>query len=246
MTETVAFTMDGGDVVRPALPFDLSHWTHHIPEIEKRIRDLKPHVIVCGLGPSAYLLNHLDQSLLANVRLWGVNDFWKIRPCDDLTLMDPPGPGGELRPGSERHNWVLKAKPSRWWIYNHCDERWKKILPQATDVRVFDLKLWLPGQPPPGGPGSNPVPRLQDYPVNHTIASPVGTIAMAWRDGCRRIGFIGVDLLQGHHRLSQHAKWIKWFIKHFSHQARALDGAIVNLAPFSAAGSHPVEPEKKP
>lgn len=225
---------------RPPCPFDLSQWESHIPEIEKRISDLNPHVIVCGLGPSAYLLNKLDKDLIKNIRLWGVNDFFKIMPCHDLTLMDSPV--RELDPSGDRYKYIIQSKPERWWIYEQCHKSWSSLIGDNAKKNSFDLTLWHPQQ---NRPPNQSVPLLQGRPYHHTIASPIGTIALAWGDGCRRIGFIGVDLLVDNHKLSNHNLWIKWFLKHFSKQAKKLNGSIVNLSPFSTVGVHP-DTEAKP
>jgi hypothetical protein len=65
------------------------------------------------------------------------------------------------------------------------------------------------------------------------MMSPIGTLAIAWGDGSRRIGLIGVDLLPMHHRQSQNHDLHSWFVSHFGVQAKALGGAIVNLNPNS-------------
>jgi hypothetical protein len=216
---------------RPSAPFDIqAHFAQHIPEIEQRIRALKPHVIVCGLGPSAWLLPKVDQSLLDGVRIWGVNDFWKIAPCHDLTVMD--GPQGELHPSRDRHQWIVKAAPQRWWFFHSAWPGWKPKLPHAHEsgrVTKFELTLWMPDKKP----GMETVPMLQGRPYHHTMMSPIGSVAIAWGEGCRRIGILGMDLLPDHHRLSAHAKWVSWFLSQFAHQAGKLDGRIANLSPFS-------------
>lgn len=207
-------------------PFDPSHYTQHVPEIENRIRELDPHVIVAGLGPSAWMLRYVDQELLRPIRLWGVNDFFKIMPCHDLTIMDHPI--RELHPAGDRYKTVVASKPERWWIYSRCFQVWSML---KGEKRQFDLKLWTPGSKP------HKQPKLQEKPHHHTIASPVSTLSIAWAEGLRRIGLIGVDLLDGQHRLSSHHKWLDHFIGCFGRQAAELGGQIVNLSPFSKIGS---------
>lgn len=222
---------------RPDIPFSEDVVEAHkqcIPQIEDRIRKLNPHTIVCGVGPSAYMLPLIDQSLLTNVRIWGVNDFWRVMDCHDLVLMD--GPVRELRPeDNPRYDWIKQAKPQRAWLYSAVKNSWDGFFPDAKR-HVFDLNLWHPGRPHAEG---FKAPVLQGRPYHHTIASPVGTVAIAWGEGNRRIGFIGVDLLSGHHKLSDSNKWIKWFLKCFMKQADALGGKIMNLSPLSTVGCHP-------
>lgn len=215
-------------------PFNLTEFEHHIPEIENRIKSLNPHVIVCGLGPSSYLLNKINKDIIKNIRLWGVNDFFRIMPCNDITLMDSPA--RELDPSKDRYDYICKSDPDRWWIYQHCKGDWDSKINSRGKKISFDLTLWHPG---PTKPKDHINPLLQGRPFHHTIASPVGTIALAWGDGCRRIGFIGVDLVKDGHKLSIYSGYVRWFLKHFGAQAKELNGSIVNLSPFSTVGLHP-------
>jgi hypothetical protein len=224
-------------------PFDIAHFQHWVPGIEERLRNLRPHSVVCGLGPSSYLLPHIDQSLLAGVRIWGVNDFWRIRPCNDLVLMDQPLL--ELDPHTIRYDWVIKSRPDRFWIYDgFCDpvlhqgksllETWKKAYGGELPAphKVFQLTKWDTRKMPKKD-GKVAAPQLQGRPYHHMMMSPVGTLSIAWGDGSRRIGLIGVDLLPMHHRQSQNLELHSWFVSHFGVQAKALGGAIVNLNPHS-------------
>lgn len=208
-----------------SLPFDKAHYEQHLPEIERRIRELKPHVIVMGLGPSAWLLRDIPKDAIEGVRLWGVNDVFKIMPVHDITIMDIPI--RELHPSTPRYKQVVESTPQRWWFFAKCAPHWRKILPNV-ESREFQLKLWHPHQRE-----NHKKPQLQSNPHHHTIASPVGTVSIAWAEGCRRIGLIGVDLIDGQHRLSHHHDWLDFFLGKFGKQANALGGQIANLSPFS-------------
>lgn len=249
----IAHVMDAGppppdpiQVVVRQPPFDIRHFDKHLPEIERRIRELKPHAIVCGLGPSAYLLPLLPPEVLAGVRIWGVNDFWRVMPCHELILMD--WAHIELAEGTTRYDWILKSKPERFWIYENRNkhtgetlpDHWRKRIPalKTTPVKTFDLVKWHPSNGFKADKGGKPTPpMLQGRPFHHAMMSPVGTLAIAWAEGFRRIGLIGVDLIPGHHRLSDEWQKLDWFLGHFGTQAKELNGTILNLSPFSSIKS---------
>lgn len=217
-------------------------YTQHIPEIERRIEALKPEAIVCGLGPSARLLPMLRKEVLDGVRLWGVNDFFAIMPCDDLVLMDSPlvpqsglrqyGHGTNINP---RWQTVVDSRPKRWWLYRGVKDHWTPMLPQPRVEHSFELRNWV-------WPTAiyAPMPDLEHLPHDHTMASPVGTVSIAWGEGARRIGLIGVDLLfhggdkrRPEHHMANFKPQLSWFMSHFRHQAKAKGGLIENLSPFS-------------
>lgn len=236
------------------VPNHLAAWWSHLPEIERRIATFRPEAIVCGLGPSARLLAHVSPFLLTDVRIWGVNDFCSIMPCDDLVIMDSPliPQSGLRKMRNERDvnpRWqqVVDSRPKRWWLYKNVVEHWSTMLPEKRDQRIFDLRLWEWPRNIPDG-----VPTIDHTPYDHTIASPIGTIAMAWGEGARRIGLIGVDLLidengRPQHHMSMNKSQLSWFTSCFNYDMRKKGGEIRNLSPFSRLNVDKykdVEPQK--
>lgn len=200
-------------------------------EIEQRIVRLDPHAIVVGLGPSADFLRHVSKELLGKVRLFGVNDAFKFIACDDLVLMDPPTKA--LAVGSQRFNAIYWSDPKRIWCYTTSMPMWKDNLREHIRERVRPLDLNILNYAYRYHPKANPF-LTKTRPYDHIMASPCGTTTLAWNEGNRRIGVIGVDLLHGNHHLSTHAQVIHWFFDAISRQALQLGGEIACLSPFSS------------
>lgn len=224
---------------------NVDDYFHHIPAIEGRIRDLQPDCIIVGLGPSAWLLPWLDQSLLQDVRWFGANDckkLWVDSPCpvQDIVVMDPPW--FELDPRGERYKHIVESRPERLWIFRPRVPIWDAHLPDELRKRrlALDLKVYHQFSTIK----NKEIPKLTEFPYAHIASTPTGSTTLAWSQGMRRIGVIGVDLLPGHHKLSRHAPLCNWFFGHVSAQARELDGCIVNLSPFSSVRSF--EPDAIP
>jgi len=204
----------------------------HVPEIERRIAEIKPHAIVLGLGPSAYLLPKVDKKLLAGVRLVGVNDVCRIMPVNDIVTMD--GPTKALHPEGDRYPHIRNATPDRFWIYQDCWKAWMFQLPETMHSRCKPFALRVMPRMDFTYLRDNP-PKLAAQTIDHIIASPTGATMIAWREGCRRIGVIGVDLLPQNHKLANdHDRYIiDWFFWQIAHQSLLLRGRIANLSPFS-------------
>lgn len=221
---------------------NLEHYLPHLPEIERRLRELKPHALVLGLGPSARMLPLLDQSLLEGVRIWGCNDVESFQKVHDLVVFD--GAQYELHPETDRHKAILASNPDRWWIYrtawedgmHHahvCWKGWKHLLPpeQIEKVRVFDI--YCIDKHPVNEFGSWPKPMLNAPIPNHALSSPTGMTTIAWREGARRIGLLGVDMIPGQKPITSRWQEVRWFFKHLSRQANEMFGKISQLSPFA-------------
>lgn len=240
-------------------------YLHHIPEIEARIRALEPDAIVVALGPSAWLLPWIDQSLISGVRRFGVHDTFRLMAVDDLILMDPPVK--DLHPDNQRHQVICGSRPRRIWVH---EPQWvtdEKCL--ANGVRMWDQCLppclrsivrtvpWRPFHPRDQGIRKDMFQLAVDPPQTMAM-SPIGAMTLAWREGCRRIGVIGMDCLPNHHHTHGFAPSINLFCKILARQARALGGTLAQLSPFSVinrldnpcspsmSGSHPTSTSNEP
>ena len=210
-----------------------SHYFQHIPAVEDLIRALRPDAIVCGMGPTAWLLPWLDQALLRDVRFFGAHDGCMLRPggMDDLVLLD--GPWNELHPGTIRFQRIIESRPKRIWIYEKRLADWTKHLHDCTK-NIRQPQKWVVWQP-------DRVPRdakfkLEADPPHTTSISPTGTTTLAWKLGCRRIGVIGVEMIRGTHRVAKFGPLVDRFMLTMAQQAHERGGAIWNLSPITALG----------
>jgi hypothetical protein len=225
-------------------------YLEHIPEIERRIRLLKPDAIVIGLGPTGWLTPWLNQALLENARRFGVHDVFRILPVDDLVIMD--GPVEWLHERGDRFEWILKSRPKRWWFYDKAwkndeiEQRtgtpyWHKHLPKCVhdSVHIQPWKVWVPGMMPTKVVDGNQVMNKDGFALDGeipetTCMSPVGATTLAWHLGCRRIGVIGMDAIHADHPASRLAGMVNMAMRCFSKKATAAGGAIWNLSPISS------------
>lgn len=220
---------------------NLEHYLPHLPEIERRLSELKPHALVTGLGPSAHLLPLIDKGLLKDVRIFGCNDAERFFKVNDLVILD--GACRELHPETDRGKGVLASNPDRWWIYKNAWETcyhqgqvawtgWQHLLPkeQIEKVGIFDLHLLNRHV---DANGKFLPPKLTDPIPNHIHSTPTGATSIAWREGCRRIGLLGVDMIPGQKAICDRWFEIRRFFKFVASQAKELFGEIRQLSPFS-------------
>ena len=211
---------------------NVTNYLHHIPEIEKRIVDHKLDSIVVGMGPTAWLLPYIQRKILNKCRLWGVHDGCRIMPMDDLVIMDSPQ--NALHADTTRHQHIINARPKRIWIYGPAYDIWRPLLSesmQSVTERV-EWAVWNPDALPP-----EPRFKLERPPEGemHTIAiSPTGTTTLAWREGCRRIGVIGVDMMKGHHHTYGWSGAVGRFFRICAEHAYERGGWIQNLSPITS------------
>ena len=224
-------------------------YLHLLPEIEASLRHHQLDAIVWGMGPTGWLLPWVNQSLLRGVRLWTCHDGCRIMPAHDVVVMDAPVRA--LHPDTSRYQEILRSRPQRFWVYNRAweiqkvrvggvtenVEVWKKHLPKAVHeiVNVQNWRVWNPELPPKI---VKPVlgHRTGDgkaFPDTMLI-SPTGTVTLAWEQGARRIGVIGVDMMKDHHHTYANAPQVDAFFCCIAKQAEEQGGLIVNLSPVTS------------
>lgn len=220
-------------------------YLQHIPEIERRLRALDPDAIVLGLGPSAWLLPWIDQSLLSGVRRFGVHDVFRLMPVDDLVIMDPPVK--DLHPDNGRHQVILGSRPRRIWVHATQWETgpkeesmgvpmWDRCLPACMKpiVRVLKWQAFHPRDEKV----KKDMFRVDADPPQTMAMSPIAAATLAWREGCRRIGIIGMDSMPNHHHTHGFAPQCTMFLKVLARQAQERGGQIAQLSPISSL-QHP-------
>lgn len=230
----------------------------HIPEIESRIVELKPDALVFGMGPTGWLLPWIDQKILSGVRLWTCHDGCRIYPANDVVLMDGPNKG--LHPFSDRYKAILESRPDRIWAYPLAWKGWKDHLaePVKSICSMVHFSVWHPQAHP--STIKPKLDRMNGEPVlderfhevrdkkGHIVTngkqvmrpdtcaiSPTGTVTLAWALGARRIGVIGVDMLQEHGHTSWDARGqVDAFFTRIAIDAHQKGGRIANLSPVTS------------
>ena len=209
-------------------------------QIQAKVDELDPHAIVTGLGESCKAL--LDLKLRPHVRVYGVNDVFKITPVHDLVVIDPPL--GALDRLWDRYTHIARSSPERLWLYYPNWHLWKwHLKPRFHDkMRRIDLRLMDMDQITPE---SSP-PMLAKHPFDHMAISPACATLLAWQQGARRIGILGVDLIPGNHHMAENRHKLSWYFSHLAFQAQQLHGAITNLCPWSHLKISPKTVENHP
>jgi hypothetical protein len=212
---------------------NIAPYVQHVPTIEALIREHRIDTLVAGLGPTAWLLPWLDQSMIRTMRTFGCHDCFRIMPFDDVILMD--GPKNWLHPDNYRGEAVLKARPKRFWAFQPIVAHWKSVLPPAVHsiLQPVDWGVWNYQAINPHGLGKHPFKLVDQKPQTMAI-SPTGMTTLAWREGCRRIGVIGVDLMKGHHHMHSARPWVDAFFMRMAKQADELGGCVINLSPITS------------
>jgi hypothetical protein len=211
-----------------------NHW-RLIPEIEKQIVDLRLDALVLGLGPTAHLLPWIDRKVLRDIRIWGAHDGERVGVhINDLVLIDSPVESKRLRVGGDALPYVVNARPERLWVYEPFYPRWQPHLHECmlSVTTLVPMHVW-----------HDPKNIRKDWadhvslgvePIQTMLISPAGVTALAWREGCRRIGVIGVDLRPWEHNQSHRAPFLDKFFHRFAQQAHEKGGLIANLSPISS------------
>lgn len=204
-------------------------YLHLIPQLEQEIEDHRLDSLICGMGPTAWLLRYMSRKVTQNLRLWGCHDGCRIMPMDDLVIMDSPI--NMLHPDTQRHMHIIESRPKRLWIYKNNYPPWQPLLPKAlADVtKVVDMGVWRPETTTPKARF-----KLETNPVHTLAISPTGMTTLAWSQGCRRIGVIGADMMAGHHHTNKWVPIVDAFFTRCAEQAHEKGGVIVNLSPISA------------
>lgn len=210
----------------------IDSYLKHIPVIEGWLREHKPDALVCGLGPTAWLLPWIDQSLLSGVRLWGCHNACQIMNFDDIVVMDSPVM--ELHPNTYRHGEIVKSRPKRLWIYRNNAPTWDPFLHPAVKsiTQLVDFAVLRPNQVP--ADLRKVKFKLEANPPHTTTVSPTGMTTLAWREGARRIGVLGVDLERNQHHAARWSVLIDHFMASVAEQAQGLGGSIINLSPVTS------------
>jgi len=225
--------------------FVLDRFLQHIPEIERRIADNRLDSIVFGVGPTAWLLPWIDPGLLAPLRKWTSHDGCRIIPANDLVLMDPAY--RSLHPDTVRYQHIVEARPDRIWCIDSAWDNSKKypelvwskhlhaeVLPRVTVQR---WRVWNPTIAPHAiDPKLDmPDPKTGVILPDTCAISPAGACTLAWLQGCRRIGLLGVDMLphHGHPSLQSHCQ-VDAFLQRIAQRMHEAGGQLVNLSPITS------------
>lgn len=212
-----------------------------IPGIEKAIADAKLDTLVCGMGPTAWLLPWMDRALIAPMRLWGCHDACRILPMDDLVIMDSPH--NTLHPDTTRYKHTVDARPKRLWIYEKNAKSWAghiaPCMEKATHITAWnvchpnDAAKLIARDPKRRGVDGIQF-KLGAEPPHTTSISPTGMTTLAWREGGRRIGVIGVDMMKNHHHTYRNYPLVDAFFVRMAEQSHAMGGCVVNLSPITS------------
>jgi hypothetical protein len=211
---------------------NIDGYMQHVPRIEEWLAEHRLDALVCGLGPTAHLLPWVDQKLLAGIRTWGCHDAFRVMPMDDLVIMD--NPSMNLNPDTSRYKHIVEARPKRLWIYDRNAPNWKGHLAKsmASVTQTVSYAVCRPDQVPAN------LDKLKFQidadPMHTTSISPTGMTSLAWREGCRRIGVIGVDMMKGFHDTYRWWPVVDTFFRKVATQAHDLGGCIVNLSPITS------------
>jgi len=214
---------------------NVTNYWRHISEIEQQIAELRLDAIVMGLGPTAHLMPWIDRKLLHGIRIWGAHDGERVGfHINDLVLIDSPVESKRLFPNGDAYQYVVKSRPDRLWVYEPFFPRWQPHLHTSmlSVTKTVPMHVWH--QPGKAGKGWLDQVQLVADPIHTVFISPTGTTALAWREGCRRIGVIGVDMRPWEHNSSPKAPFVDKFFCRFADQAHERGGLIANLSPISS------------
>lgn len=215
---------------------NVAHLLHHVPTIERQLKQLDLDALVIGLGPSGWLTPWLRSRLLLNIELWGAHDVDKIIPVDHLLLMDSPGTSKRLLVGTAGYEQIQKSRPYSMWVYEPWWEEWKSHLSPAVMDVAKPQKFFVWGQDHRNRANGfkQPAQWMVGGEAPHCGGmSPWACITKAWETGCRRIGVLGVDLGPEHPQTHQHRKQHDSIGCHLSSSAHQQGGLVVNLSPIS-------------
>ena len=212
---------------------DVRNHLRHVYDIEKAIVDNKLDSLVLGLGPTAWLVPWMDRKVISKLRLWGAHDIHRVIPVDDLVLFDSPNHSNRLRQGTEALKWVVESRPDRLWLYSGNAKAWRPHLHHcmASVTRVEEFFVWQ--NPKFKKDEARPKRFELEWPRMHTgFVSPVGCTTLAWREGCRRIGILGVEM-DSDHNTHTHRPHVDKFFVEMATQAHAKGGCVLNLSPVT-------------
>jgi len=213
---------------------DVTNLLPHVPSIEQQIRDNQLDAIVYGLGPSAWLLPWIDSQLLQQVELWSAHDAQRILPADHLLLVDSPSHTRRLLVGTEAYNAVVKSRPKKLWVNSWWQKEWDRHLHFSVKSIVEPVHFWVWTHPHKNREKDNPPKQwaMGGGDPHCGFISPLASATLAWREGRRRIGVLGVDMGPEHNTHNM--------VKHVDHafmglatSAHAQGGCCINLSPVT-------------
>jgi hypothetical protein len=213
---------------------NIDAYLNHIPTIEKWIVEHRLDSLVIGMGPTGWLVPWLDRSIIKDLRLWGCHDASRILPMDDLIIMDLPQMA--LNPDTTRYKHIIEARPKRLWVYERNYPHWAEhIQPCMKPVTTTVKWAVFPPQKAPPMPALEKVAfKLEADPPHTTAISPTGMTTLAWQQGCRRIGVIGVDMMKNHHHTYRNWPLVDVFFRKIAAEADERGGCVVNLSPVTS------------
>jgi hypothetical protein len=214
---------------------NVSRYVGLIPKIEEWLRLAKLDTLVLGLGPTAWLARYVRRDLLRDIRMFGPHDVWRILPVSDLVLMDTPASNhGVLGPDGERHATIVASRPERLWIYTPNIPEWDPYIHACMRpvIKPVQFTVWDVKQ----------ASTRSDFRIGETqpgtmMVSPTGCTTLAWHQGCRRIGVLGMDMMPGHHHTGGDPcdlSLVDLFMCKIAQEAQAKGGAILNLSPITS------------
>lgn len=213
---------------------DLGNYYRYVEGIEREIVDQKLDSLVIGLGPTGWLVPWLDRKITSGLRLWGAHDIARITEVDDLVIMDSPIASPRLKIGTEALKYCVEARPKRLWLYKRNAKTWRPHIHKAMDSvkQEVDFFVYQNAKLNEGEENPEKFPLLEWNRPMTGLISPTGMTTLAWREGCRRIGIIGVEMDLDHNTHAYRKQCDGWFVD-LAEQAHEKGGVICNLSPVS-------------
>ncbi len=212
---------------------ELGNYFRYVEGIEREIVDKKLDCLVMGLGPTAWLVPWLDRKILSGCRIWGAHDINRIYPVDDLVIMDSPHQSPRLKFGTEALKYCLDARPKRLWLYKGNAKTWRTLLHKPMESVTEQVDYLVHQNPKFAKDEERPTKFMLEWHRPMTgLVSPVGVTTLAWREGCRRIGILGVEMDLDHGTHGYRKQVDAWFVE-LAQQAHEKGGVIANLSPVS-------------
>ena len=206
----------------------------HAAKIEQQIREERLDAIVYGLGPSAWLIPWLDSKLLQSVELWSAHDAQRIITPDHLLLVDSPSRTARLKVGTDAYEAVLATRPGKIWVNSWYTDEWDRHLHFSVKSIVETVHFWVWTHEHKNRK-QDPKPKqwaMGGQDPHCGFISPLASATLAWREGRRRIGVLGVDMGPEHNTHSM-LKYVDNAFKMLANSAHEQGGCCINLSPVT-------------